>query len=76
MSFQIKNNNEALGVILRGLDVAQSKGAFTLSEAAVLAQARSFFISEEDTKEIEPSTKPGDEKKSPPKKKSENTKKE
>jgi len=64
---KIPNQNEALGVILRALDVAQSKGAFTLNDAAVIADARSFFIKDDQTglKTIEeeitqPTKKPND----------------
>ena len=49
MSAEIKNQNEALGVILRALDVAQAKGAFTLNDAAYVAHARSFFIKDDQT---------------------------
>lgn len=48
----IKNQQEALGVLLRALDVAQSKGAFTINESAFIASARSFFI-KDDTNTLE-----------------------
>ena len=40
---KIENQNEALSILIKGIEVAQSKGAFTLDEAAILVEARSFF---------------------------------
>lgn len=72
----IQNQNEALGIILRALDIAQSKGAFTLNDAAVISDARSFFIKDDQSglktidEEIDPQEKSNKKSKDSPKKKS------
>ena len=45
----IKSQEQALSIIFKGLDVAQSKGAFTLEEASILAMARSLFLREDES---------------------------
>ena len=45
----IKSQEQALSIIFKGLDVAQSKGSFTLEEASILAMARSLFLREEES---------------------------
>jgi hypothetical protein len=39
------NQNEALNVLVQAVNVAQSKGAYSLQEAAVITEAVSTFIS-------------------------------
>ena len=39
------NQNEALNVLVQAVNLAQSKGAYSLQEAAAITQAVSTFIS-------------------------------
>jgi len=58
---QIQSQEQALGIIFKGLDVAQSKGAFTLEEASILSAARSLFLKEEPSPPQPPPTEGGEE---------------
>ena len=54
----IMNQNDALNVLARAVSVAQSKGAYSLEEAALIAQAVAAFSSPEESVETPAAEEP------------------
>ncbi len=57
------NQNEALNVLVQAVNLAQSKGAYSLQEAAAITQAVSTFITTEPAPLPIPEEKPTEAKK-------------
>jgi hypothetical protein len=57
MPQNVSDPNQALTLLVQAVNLAQSRGVYTLDEAALLAQAVKFFVrKEEETPEQEQSS--------------------
>jgi hypothetical protein len=48
------NQQQALNVLIKAAQVAQSKGAFTLDDAEMVNKAIKVFVPKKETTEVEP----------------------
>ena len=45
------NTNQGLEILIKAVNIAQSKGAYTLDEARIIADAIGVFVKKEEPKE-------------------------
>lgn len=47
------NEQQALEILVKGVQLAQQKGVYTLQDAALIAQAVSVFVKPQETENVE-----------------------